>query len=106
MAKKKNTSRAWQSLPECVAAALGRLGACEVQRLRLVCKDWRRGVSMAFTGKLRPKKLAPAATAFLAFPHATSLTLSCRSVGGQLRSKDFRYLGHLKQLSSLELWGW
>ena len=71
----KNTSRAWQSLPECVALALARLDAPEVHRLRLVCKDWRRAVSLAFTGKLEPKKLAPAAAAF---PHATSL--SCRSV--------------------------
>ena len=36
---KNITSRAWQRLPECVAAVLSRLDKPEVLRLRLVCKD-------------------------------------------------------------------
>ena len=44
---RENSSRAWQTLPECMATSLSRLDAPEVQRLRLVCKDWRRGVSIA-----------------------------------------------------------
>ena len=103
MARRKTTSRTWQSLPECVAVALGRLDAPEVQRLRLVCKDWRRGVSMGFTGKFRPKSLALAAAVF---PHATSI--SCWSVTyhrGPLQREDFCCIGRFKQLSSLEVYG-
>ena len=87
-----------QDLPEYLAVVLGRLGVPEVQRLRLVCKDWRRAVSDAFTGKLQPNQLA---TAVVAFPNATAL--SCKAPQNKLRLEDFHCMGQLKQLTSLEL---
>ena len=95
----ETASRTWQNLPECLAVVLGRLGAAEIQRLRLVSKDWRRAVSDAFVGKLQPRQLAPAVAAF---PNATAL--SCKDIENKLRSEEFHCMGQLEQLTSLELY--
>ena len=77
---------------------LGRLDAAEIQKLRLVSKDFRRAVSDAVAGKLQPTQLAPAVAAF---PNATALT--CKEIESKLRSEDYHCIGQLKQLTSLEL---
>ena len=73
--------RTCHRLPEYLAIVLGRLVAAEIQRLRLVSKDWRRAVSDAFVGKLQPMQLEPAA---VAFPNATALGLSCKGFQREL----------------------
>ena len=94
----ETASRTWRNLPECLAVVLGRLGAADIEDLRLVSKDWRRAVSDAFSGKLQPRQLAPVVAAF---PNATAL--SCKEVENKLRSEDFHCIGQLEQLTSLEL---
>ena len=74
---------------------LVRLGAAEIQKLRLVSKDWRRAVSDAFAGKLQPRQLAPVVAAI---PNATALW--CRAIENKLRSKDYHCMGQLRQLTS------
>ena len=91
--------RTWQNLPEWPAIVLGKLLGAEIEKLRLVSKDWRRAVSDAFAGTLRPTQLAPAV---VAFPSATAL--SCKIVENRLRSEDFQSIGQLNQLTSLELY--
>ena len=95
----ETASRTWQNMPECLAIELGRLDAAEIQRLRLVSKDWRRAVSDAFVGELQPVQLAPAV---VAFPNATAL--SCKDIERKLLSEEFHCIGRLEQLTSLELY--
>ena len=100
--KHASASRTWQNLPEWLAIVLGKLLGAEIEKLRLVSKDWRTAVSewkKQFAGKLRPKQLAPPV---VAYPNATAL--SCEAVEDKLRSEEFQCMGQLKQLTSLDLY--